>query len=188
MSENAKESKETTKKFSRFFACVSYIPDTDKVIELIQQHSKSIRAFAVIKHDRDETDAHHHFVIRTFSSWECLKVANWFKDDSGQNTFAQPVHDRQAIIDYLTHEGEFSEETGKHHYDKSEIIDGGLSDLLPKEDCLDDTDEIIEHLLNGTPFRQLVKMYGRSFVFHYAQYALIAQKISEQEGGNRFDR
>lgn len=166
------------KTFARFFAIVTYRTDTEKLVDTLTQHAKSIRAYALIKHDKDENDPHHHIVVRTHSSWECVKVANWFKGDDGQNTFAQPVHDRQGIIDYLTHENE----PEKHLYDKSEIIDGGLSDLLPATDCADDSSEIVQAMLDGVPVRQLVKLYGRDFIYHYGSYSLIVDAIRREEG------
>ena len=104
----------------------------------MQSKQSSIRAYAVIKHDKDKTDLHHHMVIRTHSNWTCQQVAKWFKPNGEeQNTFAQPVIDRNGILEYLTHENE--DET-KAKYDKSDIIDGGLDDLLPQEDCADNHD------------------------------------------------
>lgn len=68
----------------------------------IERKQNSIRAYALIKHDKDEADLHHHMVLRTNSSWTCPAIAKWFADDSGQNTFAQIVRDLTGIVDYLT--------------------------------------------------------------------------------------
>ena len=129
----------------RYFALVSYRTDTDGLVKSIEKKRNSIRAYALIKHDQDEADPHHHMVLRTHSTWSCPQVAKWFADDSGQNTFAQLVRDRTGIIDYLTHENE----PDKHHYDKGDIIDGGLDDILPAGESSDDTYEIVEKLLEG---------------------------------------
>ena len=104
----------------RFFAAVSYIPETAEILELLQRKTNSIRAYALILHDKDETDPHHHLVIRTHSAWTCPQIAKWFADNkNGQNTLVEFVKDRTAIIDYLTHENN----DDKHRYDKNDIID-----------------------------------------------------------------
>lgn len=166
---------------SRFFALVTYRTNTEGLVQTLEGRMNSIRAYALIKHDRDETDPHHHMVLRTHCAWTCPQVAKWFVDDSGQNTFAQIVHDRQGIIDYLTHENEHAE-IGKHHYDKSEIIDGGLCDILPAGDSSDDSWEILQSMLDGRSTRELCRMYGRDFIYHYSSYAMVAEVIRNEEG------
>ena len=94
------------------------------------------------------------------------------------------MHDRQGIIDYLTHENEHAE-SGKARYDKSEIIDGGLCDLLPAGDSSDDSWEIVEALLEGRSTRELCRMYGRDFIYHYASYAQIIEVIRREEGATK---
>lgn len=169
----------TAPKKTRFFACVSYIPDTEKIIDVLQKKQNAIRAYAVIKHDKDTTDPHHHLVIRTHSTWSCPQVAKWFKTEGiEQNTFTQPVIDRNGIIEYLTHE---NEDDTKAKYDKSDIIDGGLDDLLPQEDSADNSYEIITALINGTSIREMVRLYGRDFVYHYGSYRLIAEDVKNEE-------
>lgn len=169
------------KERTRFFAVVTYRTDTRKLIETLQSKGSSIRAYALILHDRDEVDVHHHIVIRTYSAWKPLQVAKWFADDSGQNTFAQPVHDRQAIIDYLTHKGDFAEDGKKAVYTDADIIDGGLDDIKPIAGTADDSYEIIQALLDDVPLRELCKRYGRDFIYHFHCYAMLADKIREQE-------
>lgn len=162
----------------RFFAAVSYIADTAELCDILQRKTNSIRAYALILHDKDEADLHHHMVIRTHSTWTCPQIAKWFADNKdGQNTLVQLVKDRSAIIDYLTHEND----DDKHRYDKSDIIDGGIDDILPAGETSDDSFEIIEKLLAGTSVREMVRLYGREFVYHYGNYATIANAIREEE-------
>lgn len=161
----------------RYFALVSYRTDTDGLIQTIEKKRNSVRAYALIKHDQDEADTHHHIVLRTNTTWTCPAIAKWFADDSGQNTFAQIVRDRTGIIDYLTHENE----PDKHHYDKNDIIDGGLSDILPAEDSSDDSYEIIEKLLEGYPIRELIRLYGRDFLYHLPAYMTAVNLIRDEE-------
>ncbi len=165
-------------KRSRYFALVTYITDTDRVIDKIQTKRNSIRAFALIKHDKDETDPHHHIVMRTHNALTCSTVVKWFKDtEKGQNTFAEFVHDTGAVLDYLTHENE----ADKYHYDKTAVIDGGLCDLLPREDTADESMTILEDVLAGTPTRELCKKYGREYIYRAAAYMAVADQIKREE-------
>ena len=163
---------------SRFFSAVTYITDTAELIDILQRKANSIRAYAVMLHDKDEVDPHHHMVIRTHSTWTCTQISKWFADNkNAQNTLVQTVKDRSAIIAYLTHENE----ENKFHYDKSDIIDGGIDDILPAGETSDDSFEIIEKLLAGTSVREMVRLYGREFVYHYGNYSTIANVIREEE-------
>ncbi len=167
-------------KRSRFFSLVTYIADTGRVLEMLGNKRTSIRAYALIKHDKDSTDPHHHIVIRTHSAWTCPAVCKWFKDTvTGQNTFAEFIHDREAVLDYLTHENERSE--GKHIYNKADIIDGGMADLLPREDTADDGMNIVEDILSGYSTREMCKRYGREFIYRFAAYKAVAEQIREEE-------
>lgn len=166
-------------KRGRKFAVVTYIQDTDKLLSRLLEKSNSIRSYAVIKHDKDETDIHHHVVLRTHSAWSCVRVAKWFDGvEEGQHTFAQFVHDDQGIIDYLTHKNCAGE---KYVYDDSNIIDEGLSDLIPAEDSRDDTLSIIDDMLSGMSMRELVRRYGRDFVYHVTAYQYVVNIIRSEE-------
>lgn len=167
-------------KRSRYFGVVTYIVDTDKIVRKLIGKSNSIRAYALICHDKDKADIHHHIVIRTHSAWTCPAVAKWFKDtETGQNTFVQFVHDPSAILEYLTHEGE--ENAGKYHYSKDAIIDCGLADLLPAEDEADGSYSIIEDMLKGYSTREMCKRYGREFIYRYSSFRAVAEAIQQEE-------
>lgn len=175
----AKETISKTSSKSRYFALVSYRTDTEELIKILQsKQNTSVRAYALIKHDKDENDSHHHIVIRTHSTWTCSQIAKWFMDDSEQNTFCQIVRDRTGIVDYLTHENE----KDKYHYDKGDIIDGGLSDILPIGESSDDSYEIINKMLDGTPTRELARLYGKDFIYHINHYIAVINSIRQQEG------
>lgn len=165
---------------ARFFSLVSYL-STEQLAEIMQCKGTSIRAWAMIDHDKDAKEAHRHIVIRTNGSWKPTQVLKWFvgTDERGNacNTFIEVVHDRTAICEYLTHEND----TDKHHYDQSEIIDHGLCDLLPSSECADDTFEIVEKMVQGVSVRELVRLYGRDFVYHYGNYVAVVNAIKEEE-------
>ena len=167
---------------TRYFAIVTYIEDTNTITEIIQGKSKSIRAYAIIKHDKDSGELHHHIVIRTHCTWTTPQITKWFKgqkDKDGKdiNTFLEMVHDRTAIIQYLTHEND----EDKYHYEQSEIIDSGIEDILPSGETKDDAYEIIEMMEKGTSTREMCRMYGRDFIYHYGNYKYVLEAIESEE-------
>lgn len=165
---------------ARFFAIVSYL-SADKIAEIMQRKGTSVRAWALIDHDRDEKEPHRHLVIRTNTSWTASQIQKWFMGvlefGVAPNTFVEVVHDRTAICEYLTHENE----DGKFKYEQSDIVDHGLCDILPSADCADDTFEIVEKMVQGVSVRELVRLYGRDFVYHYGNYVAVVQAIKEEE-------
>lgn len=165
---------------ARFFSLVSYLT-TNQLTEIMQRKGVSVRAWAMIDHDKDIKDAHRHLVMRTNSSWKPSQVLKWFigTDEAGKdcNTFIEVVHDRTAICEYLTHEND----PDKYHYDHSEVIDHGLCDLLPSSESADDTFEIVEKMTQGVSVRELVRLYGRDFVYHYGNYVAVFNAIREEE-------
>lgn len=181
MTDKTNDTPEKKSAKGRFFALVSYCKSSEALIQILQTKQKSVRAYALIKHDKDEADPHHHIVIRTNSTWTCQQLAKWFTNagGEGQNTFCQLVRDREGIVDYLTHEGNEGE---KYHYDKSDIIDGGLDDILPAGEASDDSAEILEKYLSGVSVREMVRLYGRDFLYHIASYAAVADIIRKEEG------
>lgn len=173
--------------FSRYFSGISYLP-SEIVNRVLVDKTKSIRSFAFILHDKDLDDdgnlkiAHVHFVIRTYSSWSCEQISKWFKgfnDEEGKpiNTLVQIAHDVGSCLEYLTHDGI----DGKYHYQRDEIHSFNVSDLQVKRDSKDDSLEICEAIIRGVSTRELVKRYGRDFIYHRKAYQEVCFDISIEE-------
>lgn len=140
-----------------------------------------------VKEDGTPKEPHIHFLIRTYSSWCPEQVAKWFKgakDSDGKdiNTFCEIASDIGACFDYLLHEG--CED--KFIYPKSDIISFNENDLKPKNESKDDCYDIIEAILNGVSPRELVKRYGRDYVYHKKQYEEVCYDIKIRE--RQFDQ
>lgn len=162
----------------RLFALVTYITNEDEIQKTLVKHGNSIRAFGYIFHDKDENDPHFHVVIRTHSNWTPKQIAVWFNDfnEKKQNTLAQPVWSRQGIVSYLTHD----DEPDKHHYSQSDIKWYNEGDIRQKEGK-DDSQEIVEDILRGVKTREMVKRYGRDYIYHIQAYHFVAEKIQNEE-------
>ncbi len=170
----------------RFFSLMTYA-NKQQIMKVMKAHVNSIRAFCFILHDKDDATPHIHIIVRTHSTWTCTQLIRWFvglKDSKGQeiNTFCEPANDLIALKDYLTHSDSESREKGKYQYNEKEIEDFGMWDMIPRNESFDDSYEILNEVLIGTPYRTLVRRYGRKFLYHWETYANMAGEIRQAEG------
>ena len=184
MSKTSKSS--STGKRSRFFSLTTYA--TDKQIQkTIVDHISSIRALCYIYHDKDEAEPHHHILMRTHSNWTCSQITKWFadlkdKEKKPVNTFCETANDMEALKQYIIHADAESREAGKHLYSMDDIKDFGLYDLAERKDSYDNTYEILNKVLAGANPRDLVRFYGRDFLYHLSAYYDCAEKVRDYEG------
>lgn len=151
------------------------------------EHIKQVRAFAYIQHDKDDAEAHIHLLMRTYDSWSDTQIAKWFKgrkDAKGEecNTFVEVANDLYALKEYITHSDQESIENGKYQYNESDIKDFGLWDIVDKKETYDDTMEIVNMILRGVSQRELLKRYGRKYLYHMIDFLNVASEIRQEEG------
>ena len=96
--------------------------DVDKMPVDIQEtimSYKTIKQWAYINHDKDDTRAHYHIYLHFGSSSVDTKmVASWFKIP---DNFVSKIKGRKTdMLEYLTHSNE--SQKNKHQYDPSEVI------------------------------------------------------------------
>lgn len=96
--------------------------DVDKMPVDIQEtimSYKTIKQWAYINHDKDDTRAHYHIYLHFGSSSVDTKmVASWFKIP---DNFVNKIKGRKTdMLEYLTHSNE--SQKNKHQYDPSEVI------------------------------------------------------------------
>lgn len=107
------------------------VQDVDKLkvdLQATFMKYKTIKQWAYIGHDKDDTRAHYHIYINFGTGVDSKLVAEWFKlgwtdengvEHSGEN-FIEKVKGRKAdVLMYLTHENE--SQKYKHIYDRSEV-------------------------------------------------------------------
>lgn len=174
----------SSSKKTRAFSLMTYC-NKKQIAEVLGSHNSSIRAYAYILHDQDETTSHYHVVFRTFDAWSIPQIEKWWKgftDEKGQaiNTFVQQATDLHALKEYLTHSDAESRAAGKHLYDPTDIISVGLFDLVSKKDAVDDTLEIVDHMVNGASTRWLIRRYGKAFVYHFSQFCAVREAIESE--------
>lgn len=145
----------------------------------------NVRYFAFILHDKDTLedgtlkDKHIHLALVLNSARTLSQLAPRFTDiysDAG-NCFGQPTRSNLAIVDYFIHKNE----PDKYQYSVSDIVSNNLEYFQNEDNIEDNTFLIIEDLLNGKSLREMVKIYGRDFLYHYRDYKLLAVDIRFQE-------
>lgn len=165
---------------------------------VLTANQRKIRCYAYCYHDQDLDDdgkplqKHVHLVIRTYSQFTRYQIYRWFQrfawgfDKTGdppdhdikydprwckiENISVQFTLNIDASIEYLTH----SDDPDKYHYPRDQIVSNNINDLCSNVDCKDNSLEIIEALISGATPLEMVKRYGREYVYHYAQYKELA--------------
>lgn len=173
-------------KKSRFFSLTTYANEK-QIQKVVCDHASSIRALCYIYHDKDEAEPHHHILMRTHGTWSPVQLTKWFKDLKDKekkpvNTFCEIANDMDALKEYIMHADTESREQGKHLYSKEDIKDFGFCDLAERKDCYDSSYEILLRILAGANPRDLVRVYGRDYLYHINAYHECADKIRTLEG------
>lgn len=171
---------------SRYISLITYASPKQvkaKMVEKVDQ----LRGYAYILHDQDEAEPHIHLVVSLYEARTPTAIKNWFKglkDKKGEyvNTMGEVVGDLEALEDYLCHHDIDSQNQGKHWYPREAIVDMGLFSARPKHYGTDSTYDIINDIIVGTPLRELIRRYGREFVYRWTQFIDLAGEIRAQEG------
>ena len=183
MPSNTDKPKKSSTAKTRYHSFMTYA-SIEQINKVIYNHQSSIVSYCYILHDKDPTDVHHHLVIRTYDAWSPAQINKWFafvKLETGQNTFNEAVKDLASLEAYLTHSDADSVEKGKHQYDRSEIKDFGLLSTSTTHKSYDDTYEIMLAMQAGMNTRELVRRYGKKFLYHYSQFVAVRDAIDAED-------
>ena len=188
-------------KFTELFL-ISYLPSTDIINDILEKKIKSIKSYAFIYHNKDIylndiiddkneilhkkgdlKTPHYHIYLRFKTNRDVDEIKRWFMpkgllDENGlpYNCLSQKVKSSVACIEYLTHKNE----PEKYQYSENDIISYNIDSVL-ENDCIDNSIDIVEDMLSGSPTRELVKRYGRDFIYHYSSYSAIVAKIKYED-------
>lgn len=171
---------------TRTFSLVTYLTE-EQIKRVLNAHGSSIRAYAYILHNEDKKQDHYHLIFKTFDAWSIAQIEKWFKNyyDEEQkeiNTFVERATDLHALYQYFTHTDPDSIAQGKHVYSKDEIKDSGnLFELIETKTSVDETLEIVDHIVNGAPTRWLIRRYGKMYIFHYQQFQAVADAVKIED-------
>ena len=170
-------------KRSRNWSLVTYL---DKVTLCQRLCSiENVRYYAFIVHDKDKTadglpkPAHIHLALCLNSARTLAQLSPRFSDiaSNAGNCFGQPTRSNRAIIEYFTHKNE----PEKYQYNDLDIISNNLEYFKNDETDEDNTYMIIEDLLKGKSLKEVAKIYGRAFIYHYQNFKQFIADVKEQE-------
>ncbi len=175
---------------SRYHSLVTYANDR-QLKKVLAKHINSIRSFGYILHDQDEAAPHYHVIMRLHDAWTPTQIKRWFNnlfDDEHKpiNTFDEVANDMEAMEEYILHEDQKSIEEGKHRYSPDGVFWMNKEQMTDKRESKDDTYEILLKLMQGCSYLELVKFYGRDFLYHYNQYEEVAMRCGQQLNFTRF--
>lgn len=179
------------------FYLVSYL-QLEQVGEILNNKSKQIERFAYILHDKDVyqedicehatgevkhkkgdfKEPHIHIYLKLYQSRELGEVKRWFvREENGQriNCLVQFVYDRCGAIAYLTHRTKKS--ATKYQYPLENVIAFNMDTLENESGGVDKTILIIEDILNNTPTIEMIKKYGREYVYHRQDFLHCVEAI-----------
>lgn len=190
-------------KKQREFSLVSYLPTHLEVQQVLNEKEQQILSYAYILHDKDiylkdeydkETnelkhargelkEPHFHIYLRLQTDRLPNEICRWFvqKDITGNsvaNCFSKTVQNRVSVLKYLTHKTKGAE--NKYQYDDREVTVFNCDNIfedMPKDESFD----VINDIIDGMSTRELVKRYGRDYIYHWQQYRDIAQHIQFEE-------
>lgn len=145
----------------------------------------------VLHHVGDPKEPHTHIYLKLFESRDSGEIQRWFVrevDSKRVNCFVERVHNRIGCIAYLTHSNKKAQHKFQYSFDciKSFNLNG---DELDNE-CVDNSLDIIEDILGGCSYRELLCKYGRLVVFHLNDFKFYADLISrenKQKGDEHHD-
>lgn len=181
---------------------ISYLPSIDIINDILDKKLKYIKSYAFIYHDKDiyfndilddkneilhkKGDLkvpHFHIYLKLKSNRYADEIKRWFMpkeliDENGlsYNCLSQKVKSSFACIEYLTHKNE----PEKYQYSENDIISYNIDSVLDN-DSIDNSIDIVEDMLSGFSTRELVKRYGRDFIYHYSSYSAIVAKIKYED-------
>ena len=189
-------------KNKRFYSWALIIyEDQADILDAISTNKLLISKYALSpKHDKDvfdkDTDTHkkgelkepHFHLLITFNQNVSLnQIKNKFCFKS--NIFGEKLCDRWVAFEYLSHDG-FND---KELYDKTLIITNDIgyycrSPSLDKDiEVNNKTLQLIDDMIRGTNYREMVRQYGKDYIFHYKDYLFMARCIQYQEDLNSTD-
>lgn len=187
---------------------VSYLPTLEDVQKVLDNKAKQIVSYAYIMHDKDfYTDdvidkdtgdvlhvkgelkpPHIHIYLRLVNNRDVGEIRRWFEssDENGQkiNCLSRVVRDRVSCINYLIHNTKASKD--KYQYPVEDVVSYNvehIDDDMP----VDSTFYIVEDMLKGIPKMELLKKYGRDFLYHYQNYVQFVKDLNSEQWMNITD-
>lgn len=138
--------------------------------------------YAYIFHNKDiAKNPHYHlllYFVREISFKQIKEILKSF-NNSNQNTFLQPMLDKKAMWEYLTHRNH----PDKFQYEETDIITNNAS-FFSLRKAEKNIIELIDDILNGMSEREKVKKWGRDYIINRQKYFDMSYIIYNEEHFN----
>ena len=180
----------------RKFSLVSYI-EPDKIKQLLVR-SEWVQHWSYCTHDKDVLSdgspkgSHTHIVLYTYNAKSSSAIRKIFdryaleiceKDEEPQNTLCQVCSDMVSAYRYLIH----ADDKNKAQYEIVERVcddfgywhdleaSCGYSDVIENKGK-----SMIDDMLDGVSTYEMVKRYGKEYIYHSQQLRDVASRIQSE--------
>lgn len=173
---------------ARNFSCVTYL-SPEQFHEVLSRKDSQVKHFAYILHDKDVNadgtpkEPHYHLLVCLYNNVNESTFRNWWKgffDPDGKpiNTLVEITRSVPVTYRYLVH----ADDPDKFQYPESDVVatDHSWFNDEVKSDC-DVVWEWVEMVLNGTPLRDVARIGGRDFIYHYNAVRVLVNDIRDEE-------
>lgn len=172
----------------RNFSCVSYL-SLEQLHDVLNRKSNQIKHYAYILHDMDkEADGspkqpHFHIIVCLVHSVNLTTFINWWSgyydsDGMAVNTLVQCVGSVSLCYRYLTHK----DDPDKYQYNDVLITASDPSYFEDERLCeADPVWALVDMILSGKSLREVARIGGRDFIYHYSAIRVLIDDIREQE-------
>lgn len=149
----------------------------DFALNVLKRKLNQISSYGLILHDKDVNkdgvlkEQHLHLYLRLKVRRKLGEIKSWFVaiDDKGlsTNVLFNPVKTTtKDCILYLTH----ANDKTKYQYDVSLLYKYNIDFDSLDDIAVDSTYDILRDFMNGSSLLDMVKRYGKDFLYHYNCY------------------
>lgn len=170
------------------YSCITYL-SPEQFHEVLSRKDSQIKHFAYILHDKDvypdgsPKEPHYHLIVCLNFKINESTFRNWWKgyfDSDGKaiNTLVEITRSVNVSYRYLTH----ADDPDKFQYADSAIVSTDHAWFL--DEVNDNADQVwgwVEMVLNGTPLRDVARIGGRDFIYHYNAVRVLVNDIRDEE-------
>lgn len=181
------------------FSCITYL-SPEQFHAVFSRKDSQIKHYAYAYHDKDVWTVedekhnkaykagmlktpHYHLVVCLRHAINLSTFLNWFRgyyDEDGKaiNTLAEVTRSVVVSYRYLIH----ADDPDKFQYPDSVVVATDHSYF--NDETLSDTDPVwewVEMVLNGTPLREVARISGRDFIYHYNAVRVLVNDIRAEE-------
>lgn len=188
-------------KKTQFPSLMTYANET-QIKYVLSEKSEQLDFSEYILHDKDNKEPHFHVVIHLKKPRYISEILAWFSrcvDDEGKkvNTMGQVTRSTEDIDEYLLHSNDqtkhqYLEEDIKVPYGSREVYrelkteyqfidEKNAEKEYAKEASADDVEKQLQDIIDGVPFREMARRYGRDYIKNWRSYREYASEVVFQE-------